>query len=55
MNKFIDANEYYNIKDEQHLCCDETQFRYVCKTCGETMDCYYCGFDPYGPHGCDTL
>lgn len=55
MNKYIDETENYYIMDVTHLHCDEVQFKYVCKVCGETMDCYYCTFDAYGPHGCDTL
>lgn len=55
MTKFIDETENYFIMDVTHLCCDEVQFKYVCRVCSETMDCSYCGFDPYGPHGCDTL
>jgi len=42
---YIDETEFYLIKDEQHFCCDESQFVYVCKAHGEQMDCYYCGFD----------
>ena len=55
MTKFIDENKYYHIADIIHMCCDESQFRYICKSCGDTMDCYYCGFNYEESHGCDTL
>ena len=55
MTKFIDETEDYFITDVVHFCCDAAQFKYVCRVCNETMDCYFCGFDPYGPHGCATL
>jgi hypothetical protein len=42
---YLDETEFYFVKDEQHFCCDESQFRYVCKAHGEQMDCYFCGFD----------
>jgi len=45
INTYLDENQFYFIKDEQHLCCDELQFKYVCKAHGETMGCYYCEFD----------
>ena len=45
-----DAN--YKILDETFVCCDEHQFRYWCKACEDTMDCQFCGFDPYNPHDC---
>jgi hypothetical protein len=45
LDTYIDQNEFYLIKDEQLLCCDELQFKYVCKTHEETMGCYYCEFD----------
>ena len=43
--KYIDQNEFYFIKDQQHFCCGESQFVYVCKEHGEQMDCYFCGFN----------
>jgi hypothetical protein len=43
--KYIDETEFFFVKDEQHFCCDESQFVYVCKAHGEQMDCYFCGFD----------
>jgi len=46
-----DAN--YKILDESFVCCDEHQFRYWCKVCEDTMDCQFCGFDPYNPHDCE--
>lgn len=46
MSKTIDSNKYYDIKDEQFICCGETQFKYVCKAHGNTQDCYYCSFNP---------
>jgi hypothetical protein len=57
MTKYLDENENYFILDEiyLHRCCDEQQFIHVCRVCGETMGCYYCEFDSYGPHGCDTV
>jgi hypothetical protein len=51
----IDENKYYRILDEMKYCCEEMQFQHVCKSCEEYMDCYFCGFDPYSSHGCDTL
>jgi hypothetical protein len=55
MTKFIDETEHYYITDNTHMCCDESQFTYICKSCDETMDCYYCGFDYDDPHGCDKV
>ena len=55
MTQFIDETKDYYIMDVTHLCCDEIQFKYVCKKCDETMDCYYCGFDYTEPHDCDTI
>ncbi len=45
ITEYIDQNEFYLIKDEQRFCCGESQFRYVCKSHGEAMGCYYCEFD----------
>ena len=39
------SSEFYLIKDEQRFCCDESQFKYVCKAHGESMGCYYHEFD----------
>jgi|LakMenE01Jun11ns_1017448.scaffolds.fasta_scaffold9245902_2 hypothetical protein len=50
--KYIDQNEFYLIKDQQHFCCGESQFVYVCKAHGEQMDCYFCGFDYDEPCQC---
>ena len=49
----IDQNEFYEIIDRQHFCCDESQFVYVCKAHGEQMGCYFCEFDPYGNCECE--
>ena len=51
----IDETKHYRILDETKLCCDAMQFQYVCKSCDEYMDCYFCGFDPYARHECDTV
>ena len=45
VSKKIDSNKYYDIYDEQFLCCGELQFRYVCKTHGNSMECMFCAFD----------
>jgi len=42
---YLDETDFYLIKDEQHFCCDESQFVHVCKEHGEQMGCYYCAFD----------
>jgi hypothetical protein len=55
MTKYIDETEHYYIKDKTILHCDEVQFAYVCKACGEALNCYYCEFDSYSAHGCDTV
>ena len=55
MTKIIDSTEDYNILDVMHRCCEETQFKYICKKCGEFMGCYFCEFDYTEPHDCDTL
>ena len=47
----IDQNKFYNILDELFFCCDEQQFRYVCKKCEEYMGCQFCTFNPY--EACD--
>jgi len=52
-NKYIDQNEFYFIKDEMKLCCDEIQFVMVCKEHGEQMGCYYCEFDYSKKCECD--
>jgi len=46
MGKVIDSTKYYDIIDEQHLCCSELQFRYICKEHRNRMECYFCTFDP---------
>jgi len=43
----------YRISDEQHLCCDEFQFKYYCVKCEEFMGCYFCEFDYNEPHDCE--
>lgn len=48
----IDQNKFYNIMDELFVCCDEHQFRYVCKQCEEYMGCQFCTFDPYKACDC---
>ena len=45
VSKKIDSSKYYDIYDEQFLCCGEVQFRYVCKTHGNSMECMFCAFD----------
>ena len=45
IKEYIDENEFYFVIDEMRFCCDESQFRYVCKAHGEAMGCYYCEFD----------
>ena len=45
INTYIDENEFYFIKDEMLYCCDESQFKHVCKAHGETMGCYFCEFN----------
>ena len=41
----IDQTQYFYVIDEQHIHCDEVQFVYRCKKCGEKQVCYYCTFD----------
>ena len=48
----LDQTKFYNIQDELFVCCDEHQFRYTCKKCGEYMGCQFCAFDPYQPCDC---
>lgn len=45
MRDTIDSTEFFYIIDEQHYCCDESQFKYYCKNCYEWQGCYYCSFD----------
>jgi len=45
IKEYIDENEFYFIKDEIKIHCDEQQFKYVCKTHGEQMGCYFCEFN----------
>jgi hypothetical protein len=52
MPKVIDSNKYYDILDELFVCCDEHQFRHVCKKHRERQGCSFCAFDPYGPCDC---
>jgi hypothetical protein len=52
MAKSIDSTTHYVIKDEQHHCCGELQFRYVCKKHQNRMGCMFCEFDPYNPCDC---
>lgn len=49
----IDTNEFYEIIDRQHYCCDESQFIYVCKAHGEQQGCYFCEFDYSAPCECE--
>jgi hypothetical protein len=49
----IDQTEFYLIQDESHFCCDEMQFRYVCKAHDEYMGCYFCEFDYNKPCDCE--
>jgi hypothetical protein len=41
----IDKTDFYEIADEQHFCCDESQFKYYCEKHLEFMGCYFCQFD----------
>jgi len=41
----IDKTDFYEISDEQHFCCDESQFKYYCEEHLEFMGCYFCEFD----------
>jgi hypothetical protein len=45
MMNIVDKTEFYEIADEQHFCCDESQFKYYCEKHLEFMGCYFCGFD----------
>jgi hypothetical protein len=45
IKEYLDETEFYFVKDEQHFCCDESQFVHVCKEHGEQMGCYFCEFD----------
>jgi hypothetical protein len=45
--------QFYTIKSLiYNSCCDETQFKYLCITCGETAGCYFCDFNPELKHEC---
>ena len=35
------------------MCCNEIQFPYTCRKCGEEMGCYYCDFNYDEAHECD--
>lgn len=48
----LETTEFYRVSSEQHLCCDEFQFRYYCRTCDEFMGCYFCEFDYNEKHDC---
>jgi len=50
----IDTTEFYIIKEPTFMCCDQSQFRYYCKSCDEFMGCQFCAFDPYAPCECVT-
>jgi len=41
----IDQTKFYTIHEPTWMCCDESQFTYVCKAHGEKMGCYFCEFD----------
>ena len=45
VREHIDTTEFYTIHEPTHMCCDESQFTYVCIAHRETMGCYFCGFD----------
>lgn len=45
MSSVIDQTRFYWVMDESHYCCDEVQFRYVCKAHDEYQGCYFCQFD----------
>ena len=48
------ANIHYRISDRTYLalCCNEIQFKYNCRKCGEDMGCYYCSFNYDEAHDC---
>jgi hypothetical protein len=50
----IDQNKFYTIHEPTFMCCDQSQFRYVCKAHGESMGCYFCEFDYTQECGCTT-
>jgi len=41
----IDETDFYFIVDESFYCCDEVQFKHLCKNHLETQGCYFCEFD----------
>lgn len=41
----IDQTQYFYVIDQQYMHCDEMQFIYQCKACGNEPYCYFCGFD----------
>jgi len=45
MTKKIDENNFYTIHEPTFMCCDQSQFRHVCKKHGEFMGCYFCQFN----------
>ena len=45
MTLTIHKTEFYEIIDEQHFCCDESQFKHYCLEHSEFMGCYFCQFD----------
>ena len=45
IKEYLDENQFYFIKDEIKIHCDEQQFIHVCKAHGEQQGCYYCEFD----------
>ncbi len=49
------ANQYYRISMRSQVmgCCNEIQFIYNCRKCGENMGCYYCEFNYDEAHECD--
>ena len=53
MSTVIDQTQHYEIVDRLFVCCDEHQFRYVCKAHGESMGCQFCEFDPYQKCECE--
>jgi len=55
MTRKIDETKDYIILDEMHYCCEEAQFKYICKKCGDFMGCYFCEFNYTEPCGCGTL
>ena len=48
----IDSTKFYLVYEPTFMCCDESQFKYVCKAHGESMGCMFCVFNPDEPCEC---